>query len=128
LLIEAARSFGIAARFASGYLAPPLDDFEASSHGSTHAWAQAYLPGAGWVDFDPTNGGVGAAGLITVAVVRDPRQALPLYGVYTGFASDSLGMEVEVSVTPEASGVFSPRRRQITRPDGSNKAAAALRA
>ena len=128
LLIEAARSFGIAARFVSGYLAPPLDDFEASSHGSTHAWAQAYLPGAGWVDFDPTNGGVGAAGLITVAVVRDPRQALPLHGVFTGFASDSLGMEVEVSVTPEAPVDFPARRRQIARPDGSNKGAAALTA
>ena len=132
LLIEAARSFGIAARFASGYLAPPLDDFEASSpesmHGATHAWAQAYLPSAGWVDFDPTNGGVGAVGLITVAVVRDPRQALPLHGVFTGFASDSLGMDVEVSVTPEAPRVVSARRRQIIRPDGSNKGVAALRA
>ena len=128
LLIEAARSFGVAARFASGYLAPPLDDFEAPSHGATHAWAQAYLPGAGWIDFDPTNGGVGAAGLITVAMARDPRQALPLHGVFTGFASDSLGMEVEVSVTAEAPAGFSTRRRQIARHDGSNKGAVALRA
>lgn len=128
LMIEAARSFGIAARFASGYLAPALDDFAASAHGSTHAWAQAYLPGAGWIDFDPTNGGVGAAGLITVAVVRDPHQALPLHGVFTGFASDSLGMAVEVSVTPDASAAISSLRPQIARRRGSKEGAAALRA
>ncbi len=106
LMIEAARSFGLAARFASGYLAVPRGDPEAplggSAHGSTHAWAQVYLPGAGWIDFDPTHGGAGAAGLVTVAVVRDPNQAIPLHGTFTGYASDPLGMEVEVSVTSEA--------------------------
>ena len=79
LMIEAARSLGLAARFASGYLAVPLDDPEEPKSGSarqsTHAWAQIYLPGAGWIDFDPTSGGVGKIGLITVAVVRDPNHA-----------------------------------------------------
>jgi transglutaminase-like putative cysteine protease len=106
LMIEAARSLGIAARFASGYLAVPLDDPReptgGSARGSTHAWAQAYLPGAGWIDFDPTNGGAGARGLVTVAVVRDPHHAIPLHGTFTGFASDHLGMEVQVSVTADA--------------------------
>ncbi|HMG49041.1 MAG TPA: transglutaminase family protein, partial [Inquilinus sp.] len=103
LMIEAARSLGFAARFASGYLAIPFDDPEepasGSARGSTHAWAQIHLPGAGWVDFDPTSGSVGKAGLVTVAVVRDPDHATPLHGTFTGFASDHLGMEVQVSVT-----------------------------
>ena len=109
LMIEAARSLGLAARFASGYLAVPLDDPEeptsGSARGSTHAWAQIYLPGTGWIDFDPTSGSVGKIGLVTVAVVRDPHHAIPLHGTFIGFPSDHLGMEVQVSVTsgtPEA--------------------------
>ena len=57
LMIEAARSLGLAARFASGYLAVPLEDpkepTSGRARGSTHAWAQIYLPGTGWIDFDP---------------------------------------------------------------------------
>ena len=110
LMIEAARSLGLAARFASGYLAVPLDDpkepTSGSARGSTHAWAQIYLPGTGWIDFDPTSGSVGKIGLVTVAVVRDPHHAIPLHGTFIGFPSDHLGMEVQVSTstpgTPEA--------------------------
>jgi transglutaminase-like putative cysteine protease len=109
LMIDAARSLGVAARFASGYLAVPLDDPEepprGSARGSTHAWAQIYMPGTGWIDFDPTSGSVGNIGLVTVAVVRDPYHATPLHGTFVGFPSDHLGMDVQVSVTsgtPEA--------------------------
>src|SRR6202040_2898809 len=69
--------------------------------GATHAWLRVYLPGAGWVEFDPTNGIVGNHDLIRVAVARDPRQAIPISGTWTGFPSDSLGMTVEVEVTAE---------------------------
>jgi transglutaminase-like putative cysteine protease len=104
LMIEAARSLGLAARFASGYLAVPLDypeePMSGSARGSTHAWAQIYLPGAGWIDFDPTSGKAGKSELVTVAVVRDPRDAIPLYGTFIGFPSDHIGMEVEVSIKP----------------------------
>ena len=110
LMIEAARSLGLAARFASGYLAVTLDKPEepmsGSARGSTHAWAQIYLPGTGWIDFDPTSGRVGKSGLVTVAVVRNPHHATPLHGTFIGFPSDHLGMEVQVSITsgtPEAS-------------------------
>jgi transglutaminase-like putative cysteine protease len=91
LMIDATRALGLAARFASGYLIRQSDE-----HGSTHAWAQVYLPGPGWVDFDPTSGNVGNERLVTVAVAHDPQHTLPLHGTYEGYASDSLGMDVKV--------------------------------
>jgi transglutaminase-like putative cysteine protease len=98
-MIEALRRLGIAARFVSGYLFIPGD----SAHGyvgggSTHAWVQVYLPSAGWIEFDPTNGIVGTRDLIRVAVARDPRQAVPLYGCYLGSADAYVGMEVGINV------------------------------
>jgi len=107
VLIEAARSLGFAARFASGYLAVPLGDWDeprSSARGSTHAWAQVYLPETGWVAFDPTSGSVGNVDLVTVAVARDPRHAIPLHGTFIGQPSDHLGMDVEVNVTIDAPG------------------------
>ncbi|NOG72172.1 transglutaminase family protein [Roseicella sp. DB1501] len=102
LMMEAARSLGLAARFVSGYLYSPGRDGEGHvGGGNTHAWVRVYLPGAGWVEFDPTNGIVGNRDLIRVAIARDPSQALPLHGTWFGFPADSLGMTVEVSVTSE---------------------------
>ena len=99
-MMEAVRSLGFAARFVTGYIYVPSRDGTAKlGGGSTHAWCQIYLPGAGWVEFDPTNGIVGNRDLIRVAVARDPRQAIPLYGTYAGKASDALGMTVQVNVT-----------------------------
>jgi transglutaminase-like putative cysteine protease len=100
LMIEAVRSLGLAARFVSGYLY--ISSRDGDRHvggGSTHGWVRIYLPGAGWVEFDPTNGIVGNRDLIRVAVARDPSQALPLHGTWNGFPSDNLGMTVDVSVT-----------------------------
>jgi len=103
LMMEAVRSLGLAARFVSGYLiVPETRRGSRVGGGATHAWMEVYLPGAGWVEFDPTNGIVGSADLIRVAVVRDPRQAVPVSGTWTGFPSDHLGMTVEVEVTEEA--------------------------
>ena len=101
LMIEAVRSLGMAARFVSGYLHVPddNDDDGYAGGGNTHAWVQVYLPGPGWVDFDPASGIVGNRDLVRVAVVRDPRQAIPLHGTWTGFPSDNLGMTVAVNVT-----------------------------
>ena len=99
-MIEAVRSLGLAARFVTGYVyVPSRDGTTTLGGGSTHAWCQVYLPGAGWVEFDPTNGIVGNRDLIRVAVARDPRQAIPLHGSYEGRASDALGMTVQVNVT-----------------------------
>jgi len=109
LMMEAARSLGLAARFVSGYLFVPENRRDSRvGGGATHAWLEVYLPGAGWVEFDPTNGIVGSADLIRVAVVRDPRQAMPVSGTWTGFPSDHLGMTVEVEVTAEPEPAVAP--------------------
>jgi transglutaminase-like putative cysteine protease len=100
LMMEAARSLGFAARFVTGYVyVPSRDKSELLGGGATHAWTQIYLPGAGWVEFDPTNGIIGNRDLIRVGVTRDPRQAIPLWGTHTGERNDSLGMTVQVNVT-----------------------------
>jgi transglutaminase-like putative cysteine protease len=109
LMIEAVRSLGMAARFVSGYLhVPDHNDDSNAGGGNTHAWVQVYLPGPGWVDFDPASGIVGNRGLVRVAVVRDPRQAIPLHGTWTGFPSDNFGMTVEVNVTARRAGLTGP--------------------
>jgi transglutaminase-like putative cysteine protease len=100
LMIEAARSLGLAARFVSGYIfVPTKESVGTHGAGSTHAWMQAYLPGAGWIDFDPTNSIVGNRNLIRVALAWDQLQALPLWGTYSGSATSFLGMDVTVSVS-----------------------------
>ncbi len=108
LIMEAARCLGLAARFVTGYIYVPSRDRpgagEVRGGGNTHAWVQVYLPGAGWVEFDPTNGIVGSRDLIRVAAVRDARQAVPLSGSWTGSAADCLGMEVAIRVTLDGVG------------------------
>ena len=86
-MMEAARSLGLAARFVSGYLYDEMLVDAASGlvgGGATHAWVQVFLPGAGWVEFDPTNALIGGRNLIRVAVARDASQAAPLVGSYSG--------------------------------------------
>jgi transglutaminase-like putative cysteine protease len=98
-MIEALRRLGIAARFVSGYLSVPPDRAHGyAGGGSTHAWVQVYLPSAGWIEFDPTNGIVGTRDLIRVAVARDPRQAIPLHGTYLGSPDAFLAMDVSIDV------------------------------
>lgn len=129
LMMEAARSLGLAARFVSGYLydstldtavSPPLrntalqqgarqiesrNESVVQGAGATHAWLHVYLPGAGWVPYDPTNVLVGGSDLIRVAYTRKPEQAAPVAGSWFGAAQDFAGMDVLVSVhrieTPE---------------------------
>ena len=113
LMIEAARGLGLAARFVSGYVYSPAPTRHSRGNvggGHTHAWVSVYLPQSGWVEFDPTNGIVGNADLIRVAVARDPRQATPLHGTYMGQSSDYLGMEVSVDVQAEDEAIVQPVR------------------
>jgi len=106
LMLEAVRSLGFAARFITGYIyVPDRDGPHWLGGGATHAWCQIYVPGSGWVEFDPTNGIVGNRDLIRVAVARMPSQAIPLFGSYWGTQEDALGMSVDVNVKT-ASAIF----------------------
>lgn len=109
LMMEALRRLGVATRFVSGYLYDPSLDRSAAGPGeavtgagATHAWLQAYLPGAGWVAFDPTNNLSGGQHLIRVAVVRDPAQAAPVSGSWFGPAAAYRGLSASVTVRRQA--------------------------
>ena len=105
LLVQMMRKLGLAARFVSGYIYSPFSDPNHRGRiggGHTHAWVRVYLPACGWVEFDPTNGIVGNTDLVRVAIARDPKQALPLWGSWAGLPSDYLGMDVEVDVHAES--------------------------
>ncbi len=105
LFVEAARCLGFGARIVSGYLfVADAATIGSGDAGSTHAWAEVYVPGAGWVTFDPTNRSVGGFNLIPVAVARDIRQVMPVTGSFVGASDALLGMWVEVRVTAAAEG------------------------
>ncbi len=102
LMIEAVRTLGYAARFVSGYLYTHAHDSAEGTHhgaGATHAWPQVYLPGAGWLTFDPTNNLVGGTDLIRVGFARHASGASPITGNWHRFPGDFLGMEVDVQVS-----------------------------
>jgi transglutaminase-like putative cysteine protease len=104
LLIEAARSLGFGARVVTGYLYRPSADGhvpDSIGAGTTHAWADIYVPGSGWIAYDPTNGTIGGDNLIRVAVTRDIAQAIPVAGSFVGAPDSYLGMTVDVSVRSE---------------------------
>jgi transglutaminase-like putative cysteine protease len=100
LFAETVRSLDIGARIVSGYLYDPRSTATGSAgSGSTHAWAEVYVPGAGWINFDPTNRSIGGFNLVPVAVARDITLLMPVSGSYVGAADAFAGMDVEVRVT-----------------------------
>jgi transglutaminase-like putative cysteine protease len=100
LFAEAARSLGFGARLISGYLYNPDQPLQ-NDAGSTHAWAEIYLPGPGWITFDPTHRALGGFNLIPVAVGRSIAQAMPVTGTFFGMTDAYQGMSVEVEVTAQ---------------------------
>jgi transglutaminase-like putative cysteine protease len=66
--------------------------------GATHAWAEVFVPGAGWIAFDPTNGRMGGHNLIPVAVGRSMDQLAPLSGSYSGTPGALLQMSVSIAI------------------------------
>jgi transglutaminase-like putative cysteine protease len=94
LMMEAARWWGFAARFVTGYI-----QMAEGQHGATHAWTEVYLPGAGWRGFDPTNNKLAGAEHISVAVAREQEKAMPLSGSWEGPAGAFERLEVSVQVT-----------------------------
>ncbi|MHA7816681.1 MAG: transglutaminase family protein [Pseudohaliea sp.] len=98
LFVDAVRSLGFGARIVSGYLYDPLETAAGSSgSGSTHAWADVYVPGAGWITFDPTNQTVGGHNLVPVAIARHIGQTMPVTGSYAGEERAFSHMQVDVS-------------------------------
>ena len=99
LFAEAVRTLGFGARIVSGYLLNTTGNYTGSSNaGSTHAWVEVFITGAGWIAFDPTNKLVGAANLIPVAVARRIEQVAPVSGSFQGSKDDMLSMDVTVDV------------------------------
>jgi transglutaminase-like putative cysteine protease len=98
LFTEAARSLGFGSRIISGYLLSPDKQIGPSGAGTTHAWSEVYLPGAGWIGFDPTNRSLGGKNVIPVAAGRSIRQVMPVVGTFAGPADALEGMSVHVEV------------------------------
>ena len=103
LFAEAARSLGFGARLVSGYLYNPKQSLQVDG-GSIHAWTEVYLPGPGWIAFDPTHRALGGFNLIPIAVGRSIDQAMPVVGTFFGMTDAYLGMSVDVQVTPGSAG------------------------
>lgn len=102
LFVEAARNLGFGARIVSGYLyspVPGMGNIVNAAAGTTHAWAEVFVPGAGWITFDPTNRGVGGSNLIPVAVARDIRQVVPVAGSFNGMTDAFQELSVQVRIT-----------------------------
>jgi transglutaminase-like putative cysteine protease len=97
LFMEAARMLGVGARYVSGYLCrPDAEGNLAAASDATHAWAELYLPGAGWKGFDPTCGILSADYHVRVATSRTPEQAVPIMGSFVGDSTDYQEMQVKV--------------------------------
>jgi transglutaminase-like putative cysteine protease len=92
-MMEAARHWGFAARFVTGYI-----QMEEGQHGATHAWTEIYIPGAGWRGYDPTNNKLVGIEHVSVAVAREQEKAMPLSGYWEGPSDAFIGMEVSVQV------------------------------
>jgi transglutaminase-like putative cysteine protease len=94
LFISAARQLGFAARFVSGYIYSEVSPIQS---GSTHAWAEVFIPGAGWKGFDPTIGNIVGAEHIAVAVARLPESVPPIAGSFHGPPGANMTVNVQVT-------------------------------
>ena len=111
LMMEAVRALGFAARFVSGYLYDDTASGPTVGGGATHAWCAVYLPGAGWVEFDPTNGLLAGRNLIRVCSARTPEQAVPIAGGFIGGQNDFRALTVDVAVT--VGGLAAPQQPAV---------------
>ena len=100
VMLACVRRLGIPGRYVSGYLFHGSDD--TSADGATHAWIEAFLPGLGWVGFDPTNNVVAGTRHIRVAIGRDYADVPPTKGVFRGRSANELAVAVQVSLADTA--------------------------
>ena len=100
LQITCLRSLGLAARYVSGYMLtdPPPGQERLVGADASHAWVSAYLPGHGWLDFDPTNNQMPGLRHVTLAWGRDYSDVCPIKGIFLGGGSHT--MQVSVDMAP----------------------------
>jgi transglutaminase-like putative cysteine protease len=118
IMIAIARSWGVPARYVSGYLFRRREDKNRSGDDATHAWVEAYLPSFGWVGFDPTNDIMAGDKHIRVAVGRDYADVPPTRGTFKGDADSELG--VAVTVEPTSAPVRHEEFLRVARPMSSS--------
>jgi len=95
-MIAICRSWGIPARYVSGYLVTERDSGDRSDPDASHAWVEVFLPSLRWVGLDPTNNLIAAERHVGVAVGRDYRDMPPSRGVYKGDCESQLAVGVTV--------------------------------
>ncbi|MCG6862761.1 MAG: transglutaminase family protein [Chromatiaceae bacterium] len=97
--IAGLRALGLAARYVSGYLEtlPPPGQPKLQGADASHAWFAVFVPGTGWVDFDPTNDQIPHEQHVTTALGRDFHDVTPLHGVFYGGGEHRLEVEVDVN-------------------------------
>jgi transglutaminase-like putative cysteine protease len=117
-MIAIARSWGVPARYVSGYLYHRRQDKDRSGEDATHAWVEAYLPSMGWIGFDPTNNILAGERHLRVAAGRDYADVPPTRGTFKGNAESELA--VAVTVEPTAAPVRHEEFLRVARPMGSN--------
>ncbi len=98
VMIALVRKLRVPCRYVSGYLFHTTDDQSSSAEGASHAWAEAFLPGLGWVGFDPTNDTVCNERHIRLAAGRDYAEVPPTRGVYKGGGESELSVSVAVAL------------------------------
>ncbi|MGB5047965.1 MAG: transglutaminase family protein [Caldilineaceae bacterium] len=98
IFIALARGLGIPCRYASGYLYHQAEANDRSDEDASHAWAEALIPGLGWIGFDPTNHLIACGRHIRVAIGRDYADVPPAKGVFRGDADSELDVGVQVSL------------------------------
>jgi transglutaminase-like putative cysteine protease len=99
IMIALVRSLRIPCRYVSGYLFYQSDRHSRPTNGATHAWVEAYMPGLGWVGFDPTNNQIADERHIRVAIGRDYADVPPTHGTFRGKAESTLSVNVRVYPT-----------------------------
>jgi transglutaminase-like putative cysteine protease len=114
IMIAICRSWGVPARYVSGYLFTNRDDGDRSDPDATHAWVEVFLPSLRWVGFDPTNNILAGERHVACAVGRDYSDVPPSRGVYKGEAESELA--VGVTVRKARAAVSEPEFLRISQP------------